>query len=143
MTNQPGQDDPNAVPPESDAFANFDPEAYLRDRRAAEGRSYLSEDVARSADEVSGGRRRGRRRRPADLESDIYEGDTEIPVGLTARLMGALGGRGEGIYMWGDILRESGPLIGRLLPLIGCVVILACLALLTVVYLLDSALTRR
>jgi hypothetical protein len=146
MTNQPGQDDPNSVPPEQDAFASFDPETYLRERRAAEGRSYPADDVLRWADEVSGRRRRDRRRREAtSLEGEIGDGNTEIPVGLTARIIGALGGgRGsEGIYMWGQILRELTPTIRRFLPIIGCVIVLACLALGTAFYLLVSALSRR
>src|SRR5437879_12937323 len=131
MSNQPtDQDDQNATPPELNDFANFDPEVYLRKRRAAEGRSRGSEDLTRPGEEQLHAPRHRRGGRVESLESEIDDGSTEIPVGLTARLLGALEGRGgEGVYMWGNILRELTPLIGRFLPLIGCVVVLACLAL--------------
>ena len=145
MSNQfDDQNDPNAIPPEANDFANFDPETYLRERRAREGRSRVSEDLTRSDEENLGVRRRSRGGRSQSLESDLVDGNTEIPVGLAARVMGALGARGgEGVYMWGNILRDLMPTIRRFLPLIGCIVLLACLALGTAFYLLVSALTRR
>src|SRR6266849_169255 len=132
MSDQPDdQDDPNAIPPELNDFANFGPETYLRERRAKEGRSRVSEDLTRSDEETFHARRHSRGGRVESLESEIDDGATEIHVGLTARLMGALGGGrgGEGVYMGGQILRELTPFIRRFLPLIGCVVVLACLAL--------------
>ncbi len=146
MSNQlDDQDDPNAIPPEANDFATFDPETYLRERRAREGRSRVSEDLTRSDEETFHARRHSRGGRVESLESEIDDGSTEIPVGLTARLLGALsGGRGgEGVYMWGNILRELTPFIRRFLPLIGCMIVLACLAIGTAFYLLVSALTHR
>src|SRR5258708_33010654 len=89
MSNQPDdQDDPNALPPESNDFANFDPETYLRERRAREGRSRGSEDLTRSDEETLHARRHSRGGREENLESEIDDGATDVPVGLTSRVVG-------------------------------------------------------
>ena len=140
MTDQP--DNQESTPPVPDDFAKFDPEAYVRQRRDAEGRHYLNEELDREQGLRQPGRGRGRHRRSAaDGDDDTYDVDPEAVAGFGGRLLGPLT-RGEGIFLWSDVLREVGPVIGRFLPLIGCAVLLICLAVGGAIYLLVSSLTQ-
>src|SRR5579859_6208031 len=118
-------DNQNTESTDPDDFANFDPEAYLRKHRDTEGRHYRNEDLARNEElvEHGRGRRRARGRRSDEDDDEIYNMEPGAALGFGERLLGPLT-RGEGIFLWSDVLREFGPIIGRFLPLIGCVVLL-------------------
>ena len=117
-------DAPPELPASKDSadFDNFDPAQYLAKRRASTGRQRALDLDSNRASLARGGA--GRRNHRGDgNEADITDG--EMPVGLGARIIGALG-RGEGIHIYADILGEALNVAKRFFPIIGLILVLLC-----------------
>ena len=159
-------DDFDNLPPieeESDDFAHFDPENYLRRR----GRIYGEPELIDSSEDplppprgrrrrgvpssgsyepqYTTGRRRGRRstsRRRGSVLDDRDEFDAgDAPLGIGAAILGLLHEGNIGFFT--EILGGLGPLARFVLPAIGCVLVLACIAVCGGGYILITTLTRR
>ncbi|MEP7288055.1 MAG: hypothetical protein ABI947_20060 [Chloroflexota bacterium] len=125
----------------SDDFASFDPAAYLEKRRQLEGRRPITNDLKAAEVSSRGGTTRGRRsRRGSELSGEL--GGEEIPVGLMGRILGSLGGI-ENVRLYSQILGESGPLLRIVLPIVGCLLLIICVAVCGGGYYLITTLTHR
>src|SRR5436190_1701047 len=108
---------PDEQPP--DDFANFDPAAYVAKHNQEMGRQINIDDPVNA--EVRRANQGGRSRRRSLRQGDDLNMD-HVSVGLMARIMNMFGS-GENVRIYSDILRETIPVAGRFLPIIGCAIV--------------------
>ncbi len=144
MSDQSDPHDDNPLPEmpsteESPDFANFDAVQYVAKHRESLNRRRPSEvEADNEVTRMDSGLKSGRGRRGLTGEPDIPQ---DVPVGLAARVMGGLTS-GQGVNLYANILGQVIPLIRRFLPIVGCLLVLACTCVCGGGYLLIRLVSR-